>query len=74
MAAVSGSVRDRLAGVEFLTVAEVAEITRVSKMTVYRLIHDGELDATKLGKRMFRVRADAVASWMGLDDDPAVRP
>ena len=28
---------------KFLTVAEVAEIMRVSKMTVYRLVHSGEL-------------------------------
>ena len=30
-------------GARFLTVAEVAAIMRVSKMTVYRLVHSGEL-------------------------------
>ena len=29
--------------VRFLTVAEVATMMRVSKMTVYRLVHSGEL-------------------------------
>ena len=32
-----------LPDVRFLTVAEVAELMRVSKMTVYRLVHSGEL-------------------------------
>ena len=32
---------------KFLTVAEVAEIMRVSKMTVYRLVHSGELPAVR---------------------------
>ena len=38
----------------FLTVAEVATQMRVSKMTVYRLIHSGELEAVRVG-RSFRV-------------------
>mgnify|MGYP002682515371 CR=1 FL=1 len=32
----------QLSEVRFLTVAEVASIMRVSKMTVYRLVHGGE--------------------------------
>jgi predicted DNA-binding transcriptional regulator AlpA len=31
-----------LSEVRFLTVAEVADMMRVSKMTVYRLVHAGE--------------------------------
>ena len=31
----------------FLTVAEVAELMRVSKMTVYRLVHSGEMPAVR---------------------------
>ncbi|MFT4259566.1 helix-turn-helix domain-containing protein [Microbacterium sp.] len=46
--------------VKFLTVAEVAEIMRVSKMTVYRLVHSGELPAIRFG-RSFRVPESAVA-------------
>lgn len=34
----------------FLTVAEVAQIMRVSTMTVYRLIKAGDLPATRVGK------------------------
>ena len=43
----------------FLTVAEVAERMRVSKMTVYRLVHSGELPAVRFG-RSFRVQQAAV--------------
>lgn len=43
----------------FLTVAEVAERMRVSKMTVYRLVHSGELPAVRFG-RSFRVQRSAV--------------
>lgn len=50
-----------LAGVRFLTVAEVAEMMRVSKMTVYRLVHSGELPAIRFG-RSFRVPESAVAA------------
>jgi excisionase family DNA binding protein len=40
--------------VRFLTIAEVASMMRVSKMTVYRLVHNGELPAVRVG-RSFRV-------------------
>ena len=36
--------------VQFLTVAEVAARMRVSKMTVYRLVHAGELPAARVGR------------------------
>lgn len=49
-----------LSDVRFLTVAEVAELMRVSKMTVYRLVHSGELPAVRFG-RSFRVPESAVA-------------
>ncbi|ANH37268.1 Helix-turn-helix domain protein [Nocardioides dokdonensis FR1436] len=42
---------------KFLTVAEVAAMMRVSKMTVYRLVHNGELAAVRVG-RSFRVREE----------------
>lgn len=50
---------DNLSEVTFLTVAEVAELARVSKMTVYRLIHSGELPAVRFG-RSYRVPESAV--------------
>ena len=46
--------------VRFLTVAEVAELMRVSKMTVYRLVHAGDLPAIRFG-RSYRVPESAVA-------------
>jgi excisionase family DNA binding protein len=48
-----------LAKVDFYTVAEVAARMRVSKMTVYRLVHGGELPAARVG-RSFRVPRRAV--------------
>jgi len=53
----------QLAEVRFLTVAEVASIMRVSKMTVYRLVHGGELPAVRVG-RSFRVPEDAVHTYL----------
>lgn len=52
-----------LAVTDFLTVAEVATVMRVSKMTVYRLVHSGELPAVRVG-RSFRVRAVAVHTYL----------
>ena len=49
--------------VQFLTVAEVAAMMRVSKMTVYRLVHSGELPAVRVG-RSFRVPQDAVHGYL----------
>ncbi|WP_150307171.1 helix-turn-helix domain-containing protein [Planctomonas psychrotolerans] len=50
-----------LANVRFLTVAEVADMMRVSKMTVYRMVHSGDLPAIRFG-RSFRVPESAVAA------------
>lgn len=47
----------------FLTVAEVAEMMRVSKMTVYRLVHAGDLPAVRVG-RSFRVHETAVSEYL----------
>jgi excisionase family DNA binding protein len=51
------------AAVTFLTVAEVAAMMRVSKMTVYRLVHNGELAAVRVG-RSFRVPEPAVREYL----------
>ena len=48
---------------KFLTVAEVAAMMRVSKMTVYRLVHGGELPAVRVG-RSFRVKEDDVDEYL----------
>ncbi len=47
----------------FLTVMEVANLMRVSKMTVYRLLHSGELPGLRVG-RSFRVPADALETYL----------
>jgi excisionase family DNA binding protein len=52
-----------LAEVKFLTVAEVAAVMRVSKMTVYRMVHAGELPAVRVG-RSFRVPEQAVHDYL----------
>jgi excisionase family DNA binding protein len=52
-----------LSEVRFLTVAEVAAIMRVSKMTVYRLVHSGELTSVRVG-RSFRVPEHAVHDYL----------
>ena len=52
-----------LSDVRFLTVAEVAAIMRVSKMTVYRLVHSGELTSVRVG-RSFRVPEHAVHDYL----------
>ncbi|UYM06949.1 helix-turn-helix domain-containing protein [Solicola gregarius] len=61
----SSTERDKVpsAGGPFLTVAEVAARMRVSKMTVYRLVHAGQLDAIRVG-RSFRVPEKAVEEYL----------
>ena len=47
----------------FLTVAEVADMLRVSTMTVYRLIRAGDLAAARIG-RSYRITTDDVDSFL----------
>jgi excisionase family DNA binding protein len=49
----------RQAGDRLLTVAEVATTMRVSNMTVYRLIKNGDLPALRVGKN-YRIRESDV--------------
>lgn len=46
-----------------LTPAEVAELLRVSSMTVYRLIKSGELRAARIGKS-YRISEDDVDAYL----------
>ena len=39
---------------EFMTIPEVAAILRISKMTVYRMVHRGDLASIRAG-RSFRI-------------------
>ena len=52
-----------LSAIRFLKVTEVAALLRVSRMSVYRLIHAGELEAVRFG-RNFRVPEAAVDEYL----------
>ena len=52
-----------LPGGKFLTVAEVASVVRLSKMSVYRLIHSGQLEAVRFN-RSFRVSEKALDAYL----------
>lgn len=56
-------------GDRLLTVGEVAELMRVSNMTVYRLIKTGSLAAIRVGKN-YRIRESDVNRYLA---DRAVR-
>jgi len=47
----------------FVTVNEVADLLRVSRMTVYRLIRSKELSAVRVG-RGIRVREDEIHRYL----------
>ena len=46
-----------------LTVGEVAQLMRVSNMTVYRLIKSGQLSAIRVGKN-YRIRAADIDRYL----------
>ncbi|HYY44593.1 MAG TPA: helix-turn-helix domain-containing protein [Actinomycetota bacterium] len=50
-------------GDPLLTVGEVAQIMRVSNMTVYRLIKSGQLAAIRVGKN-YRIRRRDVERYL----------
>lgn len=56
-------VAQSFATARFLTVQEVADMLRVSSMTVYRLIKAGDLSAVRVG-RSFRVRDVDVDAYL----------
>jgi excisionase family DNA binding protein len=53
----------RQAGDRLVTVAEVAATIRVSNMTVYRLIKNGDLPALRVGKN-YRIRESDVDAFL----------
>lgn len=55
-------------GEPLLTVGEVANLMRVSNMTVYRLIKSGQMSAIRVGKN-YRIRRGDVDRYL---DDRAV--
>jgi excisionase family DNA binding protein len=62
-----------LSEARFLTIAEVADTMRVSRMTVYRLVHSGQLPAIRFG-RSFRVPEAAVEAAMAAQIIETVSP
>jgi excisionase family DNA binding protein len=54
---------DQLKRLEFLTVAEIAEYLKVSKMTVYRLVEARHLRAVRVG-RSYRIPAQALMAYL----------
>ena len=50
-----------------LTVREVADVMRVSNMTVYRLIRGGHLVATRVG-RSYRIWENDVEAYLARGD------
>ena len=50
-------------GEPLLTVGEVAQLMRVSNMTVYRLIKAGQLSAIRVGKN-YRIRRSDIERYL----------
>lgn len=50
---------DSAPSMRFLTVQEVADTMRVSSMTVYRMVHSGDIPAIRFG-RSFRIPESAL--------------
>jgi len=57
-------VEDQTAWPELMTVAEVARRYRTSKMMVYRLVHNGTIDATRVGKKAIRVHGHSARAYL----------
>lgn len=50
-------------GDTYMTVSEVADLLRVSKMTVYRMVHSGEIFSVRFGKS-FRLPKRSVDQYL----------
>jgi excisionase family DNA binding protein len=49
--------------VQYLTVAEVARDLRIGAMTVYRMIHKGEIEAIQIHSRCFRIPVKSYTAY-----------
>jgi excisionase family DNA binding protein len=54
---------------EVLDVAQVAQLLRVSSLTVKREIHKGHLEAIRVGSKLLRIRPEAVERYLA--ENPA---
>jgi excisionase family DNA binding protein len=52
----------------FVKVAEMAAVLRISKMSVYRLINNGTLEANRCG-RQFRNPVESARRYIGRSED-----
>lgn len=52
-------------GQEWFTLDEVADLLRVSRRTVERLISSGELQSRRFGPRLRRVSRSAIDAYVG---------
>jgi excisionase family DNA binding protein len=52
---------------EVMTVDEVAQYLRVSRSTVYRLLRDGEVPASKVGG-YWRFRRHVIDTWLSTNE------
>ena len=59
----TGRMNNTFSHLHFLTVTEVAQMMRVSPMTVYRMVHSGEIPAIRFG-RSFRIPEEAVTQMV----------
>jgi excisionase family DNA binding protein len=48
---------------ELMTVTELAEYLRISKASVYRLVRQGQIPVSKVGRQL-RFRKDIVDVWL----------
>lgn len=55
---------------EYLTPKEAADLLKVDRLTVYRMIKDGRLSAVRIGKRGWRISREALTGLL----QPAVKP
>lgn len=51
---------------EYLTIPELAQYLKLSRMMIYKLAQNGELPGRKIG-RLWRFPKDAIDRWMGVD-------
>jgi excisionase family DNA binding protein len=56
-------------GMKLLTVDEVAQILRVPKLNVYRLVREGRLPAVRIG-RFVRVPENELRAWIARGGAP----
>jgi len=56
---------------KLMTVKEVADILRVSNMTVYRLVKGGSLPAVRVGKN-YRIKTNDVQAYIDREAQPEI--